>query len=563
MINQVAKKWNIKKPRPSKRVVEDYGLIVASLLYNRGVLDVEKINQFLNPNFSALPDPFQMPGIKDALEVIKKTIDEGKKICIYGDYDVDGISSTALLLSFFKKINVNCFYYLPSREKEGYGLSVEAIDKLYKKNVKLIITVDCGITAIKEVEHAKIKGIDVIITDHHEVPDLLPNAVVIHPGLKESKYPYKNLAGVGVVFKLIQVLANHFLDKPEEFIKWSLDLVALGTIADVVPLTGENRILTFYGLIVLSKTKRLGLNILMSCASLKKSEIDSLKVGFCICPRLNATGRISDASKGLDLLLAKEEILAKELTDEITRLNNKRQKITENILTDVLNIIEKENNKNKFLLLSSTGWPSGVIGIVASRVVDKLHKPVILFEEKDDLLHGSARSIDQIDIVSYLEKCKEYLIKFGGHKMAAGMVLEKDKFNDLYTKLEYLATDLDESLFCPQLEVDLSLNIEEINLELFNNINKLKPFGSGNPEPVFVTHNCVIVERKMIGSGNIHVKWTVEDEFGKRVEALGFGMNQIDINIGDKVSLVFKLHINDWNGKKKIELKVIDICKKN
>lgn len=562
MINQIERKWEIVDSKPRKKAVQDHGIIIASLLYNRGIVSEKDISFFLNPDFALLPDPLLMPGIKEALEVIKKAVSENKKICIYGDYDVDGITSTALLVSFFEKIGADCIYYLPSREKEGYGLSIEAIYALKKRNVDLIITVDCGITAIKEVDYAKKNGIEIIITDHHEVPSDLPKTTIVHPGLLGSKYPYKNLAGVGVAFKLAQALSPQYLEKPEEFIKWSLDLVALGTIADVVTLTGENRILAHYGLIVISKTKRIGLTCLMGSANVKKDEVDSFKVAFYVCPRLNASGRLSDASKGLNLVLADNKDLARELTDEISNLNSKRQKITENILNDALVSIEKIKHK-RFILLSSKDWPSGVIGIVASRIVDKFNKPVILFEEKSDYLHGSARSIDQIDIISFLDKCSDELVKFGGHKMAAGMVLKKEKFEDFYLKLEELALSLDESIFCPLIKIDLALNIGDIDLSLFSNISKLKPFGSGNPEPVFVTYGCAIVGRKALGSSNTHVKWTIEDEKGKRIEALGFGMGGLDINLGDTVDLVFKLHLNEWGGKKKVELKVMDICKKS
>jgi single-stranded-DNA-specific exonuclease len=563
MINQKAKTWHIAQSSPRKKAIAKYGPVLASLLFNRGITKESDIEKFLSPDFSEIVSPQLMPGIEESIALIDKAISEGEKICIYGDYDVDGITSTALLISFFKKIKADCIYYLPSREKEGYGLSVEAIDKLVKRGVNLLITVDCGITAIAEVNYAKQKGIEVIITDHHEVPENLPSTTIIHPNLLKSKYPYNNLAGVGVAFKLVQALAYKYLQKPEEFIKWSLDLVALGTIADVVPLIGENRIFTHYGLIILSKTKRIGLNNLISSASLKKNELDSFRVAFYLCPRLNATGRISDASKGLDLVLAEDEVVAKELTDEITTLNTKRQKITENIMSEALTSLALIDDNRRFILLSSKNWPSGVIGIVASKLVDKTHRPVILFEEKDGLLHGSARSIDQIDIIHLLEQCTSYLVRYGGHKMAAGLVIKKDDFDNFYLKLEELVSLFDQSVFCPRIKIDMSLSLDQINLDLFSEVNRLMPFGCGNPEPIFFTSDCIVRAKKFLGNDHHHVKWTVQDQKNNSIDALGFGMGGLEINLGDKVDLVFKLHINEWGGKKKVELKVVDICKKN
>ncbi|HBG81440.1 TPA: single-stranded-DNA-specific exonuclease RecJ [candidate division CPR2 bacterium] len=557
------KKW-VEKGAPEDYLLKDFfHRVIADIFYNRGINNLKEAEDFLSPDFKKLPSPYLIPNIEKAAKRVLGAIHKKELICVYGDYDVDGITSTALIINILEQLKANYTYYIPSRLKEGYGLNKPAISKLAIAGVKLIITVDCGITALKEVELAREKGIDVIITDHHEVPEILPKAyAIVHPDSPGSKYPHKNLAGVGVAFKLAHVILNEAkYEKAEEYLKWLLDLVALGTIADIVPLVGENRILAHYGLIVLGKTKRIGLDSMYESAGIKKEDVTSYNVAFQIAPRLNAAGRITHAEEGLKILLSQDKKEASKLAAHLSSLNSKRQETTKRILDEALEMIDQLPDDQRFIILSSKEWSSGVIGIVASKIIESYSRPVILLQETDDLLHGSARSIEEMDLYQALKQCEQHLTNFGGHKGAAGLSLKKNKLKDLTLSLEEIGIKiLDLESLLPSIDIETLVSFSEINDSLFETLRKLAPHGAGNPVPVFATKDILVISANAVGAEKKHLKLRLSDLDGYSFEAIGFGMGDLLLTPGSKVDLVYRLHENVWNGKKSLELIVLDLC---
>ncbi|KKQ94335.1 MAG: single-stranded-DNA-specific exonuclease, single-stranded-DNA-specific exonuclease [candidate division CPR2 bacterium GW2011_GWC1_39_9] len=558
-----AKKW-IVSPEPSiNKLDEVYDEITAMLLYNRGIEIEGLAREFLDPDFYNIPDPMIIPGMKEGTSRIIQAIEKKEKICIYGDYDVDGVTATALLMSLFSKIGMEVEYYIPSRIDEGYGLSKKVIQKLAKDGVNLIITVDCGITAVDEVKEANSLGVDVIITDHHEPPTKLPQAIsIIHPALKGSKYLTKNLAGVGVAYKLAQAIMEQInYSKKVEFLKWSLDLVALGTVADLVPLLGENRVLVYYGLIVLSKTQRIGLKKLFEVSSINPKELDSLKIAFQLAPRINAAGRLSHAKEGLELLLTEDEERAEVLAEHLSKLNSERQKKTEKILMEAFGKIDNLPDDMKFIVLHSPLWSSGIIGIVASKIVEAYARPVILLEENGEVLHGSGRSIATVDLYKILSKLESHFINFGGHKMAAGVTLNKSNYENFLEQLHEISSQLiDSDDLVNLVRIEVRINFSQIDYSLLETIDKFKPFGNGNQAPIFMTEKLLVKYFDLVGKNKNHIKLLLVDESGSSFNAIGFGMGDVEIAPGSIVDIAYKLHLNEWNNKKNIDLVIEDIC---
>jgi len=560
-----AKKW-IVKLRPSiNKLAKKYDEITAMLLYNRGIELEELAQEFLDPDFYNIPNPMIIPGMKKGTARIIQAIDKKEKICIYGDYDVDGVTATALLMSLFSKIGMEVEYYIPSRIDEGYGLSKKVIQELAKSGVNLIITVDCGITAVDEVGEANSLGIDVVITDHHEPPAKLPQAVsIIHPALKGSKYPTKNLAGVGVAYKFAQAIMEQInYSKKVEFLKWSLDLVALGTVADLVPLLGENRVLVYYGLVVLSKTNRIGLRKLFEVSSIDPMEMDSYKIAFQLAPRINAAGRLSHAKEGLELLLTDDEERAKVLAEHLSKLNSERQKKTEKILMEAFGKIDNLPEDMKFIVLHSPLWSSGIIGIVASKIVEAYARPVILLEENGDVFHGSGRSIATVDLYKILSKLESHFVNFGGHKMAAGVTINKANYENFLEQLHKICSQsINNEDLVNLVKIEAQINFNQIDYSLLKTIDKFKPFGNENPAPIFMTEKLFVKYFDLVGKNKNHIKLSLVDESGLSFHAIGFGMGDVEISSGDVVDIAYKLHLNEWNNMKNIDLVIEDICVK-
>jgi len=537
-------------------------LITASLLVARGILKADEGKSFLEGGLDKLHSPYELKGIKKAVARINKALNDKEKIIIYGDYDVDGVTSTALLYTVLSKFTKNIECYIPNRLEEGYDLNKEACDYAKEKNVSLLITVDCGISALEEAEYLKDLGIDLIIVDHHEQQDKLPIAIsIIDPYQKKCKYPFKKLAGVGVVFKLLEVFLAEHIDQPLEYLKPHMDLVALGTISDVVPLIDENRIFIKEGLKQLSQTNKVGLRALMKRSSLQDKEISTYHVGFILGPRINAAGRIGSADASLRLLLTdngeEADALAKLLNDG----NRQRQNIQNKTFKEALLQIEKNVNfKDDSVIVLCNEWHLGVVGIVASKIVDKFYRPAIMISTKEEPAKGSGRSIDNFHLLDAVRQCSQYLNGFGGHKKACGVVIDKDKINDFRKEINKFAKDnLVVEDLKPSICVDLEVSLSDIDVSFLEEMKLLEPYGMGNPKPILMTSNLHLRNEPHFLKRN-GVKILVTD--GKITHgALGFSLDSINFKklYGKKFSMIYTPTIDSYGGREYICLRIIDI----
>lgn len=559
-------KWTIHEKFPKDYLTgTDFSDLEKQLLYARGIETEKDADEFLNPEYEDLHDPFLIKGMKELVQRIKSAIKNKERVVIYGDYDVDGITATVILYEVLSELGLDCDYYIPKRNTEGYGINKEALDEIAKKGAKLVITVDCGVTAVEEVEHAKKRGLDVIITDHHSIKEksgkeILPNGIVINPKQKTCKYPYDELSGSGIAFKLAQALYKEFSDKlmnGQE--KWLLDLVALGTVCDVVPLTNENRILAHFGIKVMQKTKRIGLQALSEVSGMNIHDVDSHKMGFQLGPRLNAAGRLETADKSIQLLLTKDEDEAKDLAFKLNQLNQDRQELTQKILQEATTEVEKKSEKAKLYLLKGENWPSGMVGIVASRLSEKYYKPVIVCEDKGKECQGSARSPKCFSIIEALEEASEYLVRYGGHPRAAGIIVKKEHFVLLEDKLLEISNNkIKEEDLIPEYKIDSESVLGDISAEAFEFLRRMKPYGMGNPTPVFVVRGIRIDAFKKVGKSLEHLKLSFTN--GKiRINGIYFSFTPDGINLEDKVDAVFNMSENEWGGRKSYEMRCIGL----
>ncbi len=566
------KTWQLapKAPKEFLYQFDESNSLVAQLFYNRHLQDKNAIEKFLNPDYhTGLYDPFLIQDMEKATDRIFKAIQKKERIMIYGDYDADGITSTVLLYKTLKFLGAeNLETYIPHRQKEGYGLHKKNIQKFKQQKINLIITVDCGITNIQQVAEAKRLKIDVIITDHHEVPEELPRAnAILNVRKKDDQYPFKELAGVGIAFKLAQALFKKDNDKlplvREAFEKWLLDLVAIGTIADLAPLLDENRALVKYGLIILNQSKRLGLKKMYEQAGLKPKlvPLNTYNIGYQIAPRLNAAGRIKHADTAYHLLLTESEGEAEKLALQLEMTNRDRQKLTNNILEQAKEQIGAIEEKI-ILLASHPTWSSGIAGLVAGKICDEYGKPTLIIERGEKKSTGSARSVENFNITKALTECEEFLIHYGGHKTAAGFSLQTTKISLFYQKLEKIARqEIGLEALKPTLYIEAKLDLSEINEKTFEQIEKFQPFGEANPIPRFLAEKIQVVEIRSAGAEQKHLKLKLKDKKGHYLEAIGFGLGEWVAKLlpSDTIDLVYEILVNEWNGQRKIELKIIDL----
>lgn len=543
--------------------------VVLELLSQRGIKGDEEIKEFLNPSYdSGVHNPFLFKDIKKAMERIQKVDKKREKVLVFGDYDADGITSALVIRNSLEASGFKTLVYIPHKEKEGYGLNKKAVESFSNENIGLIITTDCGITNKKEVEQVKKMGIDVIITDHHHIPPQIPSAVaIINPKIKKSGYPFEELSGAGVAFKFAQAIYKTFIPEKEEQTKWLLDLVAIGTIADLVPLIGENRVLAKFGLLVLSKTKRVGLQEMFKVGRILIDENnfpDSQKISFQIAPRINAASRMAHAEKALFLLAEKDRVKARDLALDLEGQNTSRQKETQQMVSEADKIVKNKFGDKNFIFLVGENFPIGTVGLVAGRVADKYNRPTAVLKKGKTESKGSFRSIPQINIIEKIEECRELLIKYGGHAQAAGISIENKNLDKFYKKLSKL---IDEELknidLTPEIKVDLEIFAQDIDFDLVNDLGKMEPFGQGNKEPIFMIKKLIIKELKWVGNGEKHLKLFLQPEDGspKLFEAIGFSMLKRfgDIKKGEKVNMLFNLYQDEWNGNKKIQMKIVDL----
>ncbi|HCP08758.1 MAG TPA: single-stranded-DNA-specific exonuclease RecJ [Candidatus Moranbacteria bacterium] len=564
-----SKLWKIREKTEINTKLNFHPLIL-QLLASRGISEEKAIESFFNPDYtSGIFDPFIFPDMEKAAGRIFEAKEKKEKVAIFGDYDADGVTSTALLFEMFGKIGLKGVEtYIPDRQLEGYGMNIEAIKYLHSAGVKLIVTVDCGITNIEEVQFAKELGMDVIITDHHHVPKKLPEALaVINPHMESSGYPFSELAGVGVAFKLIQALQQKADPKNMDQLKWFLDLVAIGTIADCVPLVGENRVIVKYGLVVLSKTRRVGLLEMFKVGRILIDENnvpDTQKVAFQISPRINAAGRMDHASYSYNLMVEKNSVMARDMALEVESKNQERQKVTKEIVREIRIIAENSFKDKKLIFAANEHWQVGILGLIAGKIADEFSKPTIILQKQEEEYVGSLRSIPQVNIIEALEKCSDLLIRFGGHSQAAGVRVSFEKIDAFYERLDQIVEkELEGKDIVPEIEIDAEIRAEDINWDLVSEIKKLEPFGQGNGEPVFLMKDMIIEDLRIVGNGTKHLKLSLraENNSPKIFDAIGFGFGDKfpDLKEGNKVDIVFNLQEDEWNGNKKIQLRLVDL----
>lgn len=571
--------------------------ISASLLYNRGLHTAENASRFLNFNDVVMHSPLLLKDVEKAVARISEALENNERIAIFGDYDVDGVTSVTMLYLYLHNLGADIGYYIPNRIGEGYGLSREAIKLLHNKGVSLIITVDTGITAVDETEYAKSLGIDIVITDHHECQEILPDAAaVVNPHQSDCQYPFKSLAGVGVIFKVIcafEIINFGDRDNEAEAVKSIYyrfaDLAAIGTIADVMPIIDENRIIVKFGLEMITKTKRIGLLALMEAASLgsnpnvravvpdnkpkaeKQRKINSTYIGFTIAPRINAAGRISSASKAVELLLADDVDTAWELAYELCEINYQRQLEENKIADEAYKKIEKELdlNSQKVIVIEDDEWLQGVVGIVSSKVTEKYGLPSILIsfdgaangvQSGLDLGKGSGRSIKGFNLVDALSHSKDTLVKYGGHELAAGLTVRRKDVDAFRTKInEYANQILTEEDLCYTIEADREINISSATLDLAKELSILEPFGNMNPTPNFIMRNLKVLRAYLIGGGS-HTKFVLEQN-GHTINAVMFHRSYLALNIkeNDVIDVLFTLEVNKFNNTESVQMILQDV----
>ncbi|MCX7943694.1 MAG: single-stranded-DNA-specific exonuclease RecJ [Deltaproteobacteria bacterium] len=541
---------------------------IAKILLNRGISGVEDAIKFLRSDIKDLLPPETMKDMDKVVERVISAIKNREVVFIYGDYDVDGITSISLLLNFFRTLNMDVFYYIPDRQSEGYGLNKDAIDKIVLEGAKLIISVDCGISAREEIIYAREKyNVDIIVIDHHRVVGDLPAAyAILDPYRDDCEFAFKPLAAVGVVFYFLIALRKRLREiglispTAQPNLKDYLDLVALGTVADIMPLRGENRILVKHGLRVLNKNKRIGLSqLIQSCAG-KVEKISSKEISYRIAPRLNAAGRIEDPRYAVQLLTTDDPEVARKLVAELNNHNSKRQRIEEEIFRQAIEQIDRsiDLNSRSSIVLYSDNWHLGVIGIVASKISRKFNKPTILFSVKDGIAKGSGRSVGGFDLIECIKKCSSYLLEYGGHKSAVGLSLNVKNLDDFIAAFESVAQSNYQNINeLPDILVDDILEPQDIGKEFFSKLEQLAPFGNENPEPVFYSEGYRVVSyRYQKGAGILQLKKDSRQEIG-----LIWIEEEMLTNIPERINIIYTPFLDNYLNTEILKLKILDFSK--
>jgi len=528
--------------------------VMAQVLINRGIKTPQNIYDFLNPRISDLSDPFELIGLRAAVERVGAAAKSGETILVHGDYDADGLSATAILVYALKEMGLNVYYFIPNRINHGYGFNLAGVEKAKELGAKLIITVDCGITSFEAVAISRKEGIDVIITDHHEPhPLLLPDAfVIVNAKISQPQSPISNLSGAGIAFKFAQAL--DIMSHGSYEMSTSLcDLAAIGTIADVIPITGENRILVKEGLKLIKDGVRQGLKALKKISRIDEREVKAGLLPFTVIPRINAAGRASDANDVVRLLLTDSEDEAVAISTWLDGLNSERQRIEEEVYQEALRKLEHKDARSA-IVLSSEGWHPGIIGIVASRIVETFHRPAFIISVRGDSAIGSARSIPPFDIYEGLAGCGEFLLGFGGHKQAAGFRLKTDNISLFEERINRIAEEnLIQNDFTPSLEIDADVNLSRVTFNLIKEIKLLEPYGFGNPEPLLGSKSLEVVYPRVVGNNHLKMKLRQRSQF---LDAIGFDMGSFfeRLEVSTTIDAVFTPVINEWEGGRCLQL---------
>lgn len=593
-----AKKWVVAPHTPQPKADAQPGMnpVVFHLLASRGIAP-QAMSDFLAPDYAEhVHDPFLFSPMRTAVDVIVKHIRAGNAITVYGDYDADGVTSTAVMVETLRFVTKQLAsasvvdVYIPDRITEGYGMNAAAMEAIAAAGTQLVITVDTGIRNAEVVAHAQSAGLEVVITDHHEPPvdGSLPPCTIINPKVDGQNYPFTELAGCGVAFKVAQALARTVAQAGgdafvcESFEKWLLDLVAIGTVADLMPLVDENRVLVTYGLVVLNKTKRRGLQKLMelSQSNIDRSgqprTVDAWQIGFQLAPRLNAAGRLGHANSAYELLMAEDAVTASRLARELDATNRERQAVTQEIFA----YVDKQSRSHDDMLLGALWpglhdgeagepWPAGVMGLVAGKLTEAHYKPAVAITAKHNgdgkqEIVGSGRSIPEFNITAMLEECKEHLSHYGGHKQACGFTIKEGQLEVFMQQARAIAErELHDAALVPILPVDMEIALRDVNEELYQALEKMKPYGAGNIQPKFVSRRLPVVDIRSMGSDGQHLKVKVQAENKIPYDCIAF--NVADewkaLVVGDSIDIVYYVDINEWNGRRELQLKVIDLKK--
>lgn len=551
-------RWKIRQAPPPDSVerLEGYTPLQQALLLSRGITTTKDANRFLQTNEEDLHDPFMFLGMELAVERIMKAVNDNEKLCIYADYDADGITGAALLATFFRDHDVDVNVYFPDRFKEGYGLNALALERLYHQGNQLIITVDCGIRGIDEIQRARSLGLDVIVTDHHISGEELPESVAtINPNLPGDEYPTKELSGAGVAYKLAQAVSHQIAGSSN--VNDYLDFVAIGTVADIVPLIGENRSIVQLGLQRLNDTKRPGLDALAQVAGVRLGEINASTIGFGLGPRINASGRLASAYQAFELLIEEDWERAQKLAERLDRLNKERQKYTENVVDKVEEVSPTKHDK--IILSFDPEYHAGVVGLAASRISERYFRPAIIGKVGETRTRASARSIPGFHITDALEQLSDLLERFGGHAAAAGFTVaneQRQKFVDRL--LEIADQSIDYEQLQPEITIDACIGFEGIDVDLMSFLDALEPYGNGNSQPLFCSMGVRVLAKRTVGREGAHLKLTLENQ-GRPFDAIAFRMGALAGDLPEKIDVAYHVERNNYLGYETLQLRVVDI----
>jgi single-stranded-DNA-specific exonuclease len=553
------KRWALPAPTATDmdRELSEFRPIEREILSNRGIRTLAEANAYFATDSMGDYDPFHMTGMERAVERLSSAIRNGERIVIYGDYDADGITATSLLFEVFKKVGGSVGYYIPDRFEEGYGVNREALAKIKQQGAQLVVTVDCGIRAIDHVEFARSIDLDVIVTDHHEPGQDLPNAVaVVNPKQLHDPYPFEDLAGVGVAYKLAHALLQSFGEhEPIE----CLDLVAIGTVADLSPLIGENRNLVRRGLDRLNKTKRVGLRALAEVSGYKLGNIGTTSIGFGLAPRLNAVGRLESADPAFQLLTTTDEHAVRIIARHLDEMNRERQRLTRGILEKARSLSVGDGPIPFIVAAVDPNFNEGIVGLVAARLVEEFYRPSIVATYGEHFTRASARSIPEFHITEALDNCADLLERYGGHAVAAGFFIQNENLDAFLKRLRGLAeSELSGIELRPLLDVDARVQLSDLDGALIEFIEMMEPCGQGNPLPIFATEDLSVIEKRAVGSERRHLKLTVGDE-SRVFDAIAFRQGHLCETLPPKVDVAFHFEINDFRGVQSLQLNVLDI----
>ncbi|PID52434.1 MAG: single-stranded-DNA-specific exonuclease RecJ [Candidatus Moraniibacteriota bacterium] len=560
--------WHIKEKIDKKINGKELYQVIEQIFLQRGIKTAEDVDKFLSPDYEKdLHDPFLFNDMEKVVQRVYEAVSIGERVGIFGDHDADGVSSATVLAEGLEALGLDVEVYIPDKITEGHGINATAIDLFKKEKVSLLFSVDCGTSNVNEVAYAVSCGMDVIITDHHHAPEVLPNAyAIINPQVIGEKYPFKELSGTAVAFKVVQALHSIFLPEEMDKLKWMLDVVCVGTVADCMPLVGENRVFVKYGLIVLSKTRRKGYQELIKTGNLAITEqkVPSVHmVAFQIAPRINAAGRMTHAKHAYALMREQKYENARKLSQDIEQQNIQRRQLVDKITHEAEKIVEEEQRDRSFIVIASEEYPVGIVGIVAGRIAEKYQKPTGVFSKIGDEGRGSFRSVDGVHIVDVLTACSMHLNKYGGHEKAAGATIDNKKLDDFAQAADAYVKELSIDLSAePVLWADGEIELSEVNHELLYFLQKCEPFGEGNEEPVFCIRDVIVDSVRMVGNGDEHIKLRVSSRDEQyAVDGIGFGLGKkcSEIVVGDVITVYAHIQENEWMGNVSVQLNIIDI----